>query len=90
MGGYKTAFIFNLIICHCCFSQTDTISRHLMVDPITVKAYRQSQTIKQLSDIHNTYIIGGRKNEVLDIAGLPANISETPFANSVAFISVTP
>ncbi|MBK9735477.1 MAG: TonB-dependent receptor [Saprospiraceae bacterium] len=47
-----------------------------MVEQITVKAYRQNQTIKQLSDVHNTFIISGRKNEVIDISALPANLSE--------------
>jgi Fe(3+) dicitrate transport protein len=56
--------------------QTDTIHRSIILQNISITGYRQIQAIKQLQDLHQTYIISGKKNEVITLAGLPANIAE--------------
>lgn len=56
-------------------SQTDSIKEATLREA-TIKAYRQEQTLRQLSEVHGTYLIGGRKNEVISIENLPANLAE--------------
>lgn len=46
------------------------------LDSIVVVEYRQEQIVKSLPDVHQTYIIGGRKNEVISVQDLPANLAE--------------
>jgi Fe(3+) dicitrate transport protein len=46
------------------------------LEAIEIRSYRAPQAVRQLPDVHQTYIIGGRKNEVLDIKDLPANLAE--------------
>lgn len=72
--GIITAFV--LIGFSNIFGQSDTILKKLVLEHITVKAYRQNLSIKQLSDVHNTYIISGRKNEVINVGNLPTNYAE--------------
>ena len=43
---------------------------------IVVKAYHQNDITSKLSDVHGTYIVGGRKSEVLQVQDIPANIAE--------------
>lgn len=68
-----------LISCYSVFAQkqpTDTTKSKLLND-ITVQGYRANESsVKQLSDIHQNYIMAGKKNEVIAIQNLDANISE--------------
>lgn len=41
-----------------------------------IKAYRQEQVVQQLGDTHHTFLVGGRKNEVIAVQDLPANLAE--------------
>lgn len=57
-------------------AQTDTITKAVLMENVTVKAYRHHQNITQLADVHGTFLAAGHKNEVINIASLPANITE--------------
>ena len=46
------------------------------LEGVTITTYRQEQTLKQLPEVNETYIIGGRKSEVINVQDLPANLSE--------------
>ena len=54
----------------------DDTTKTITLKATTITAYRQEQTVKQLSAVHETYIIGGRKNEVIVVQDLPANLAE--------------
>ncbi|MDQ3143036.1 MAG: hypothetical protein M3Q56_12400 [Bacteroidota bacterium] len=51
-------------------------NKHKTLDAITIKAYRQAQIVSKLEEVHQTYIIGGRKSEVINVVDLPANLAE--------------
>ena len=54
----------------------DTI-KSKMLDDITVQGYRANESsIKQLSDVHKLYLVAGKKNEVIAVQNLDANLSE--------------
>lgn len=56
--------------------QGDTIETRELKE-VVVKGYRQNlQNITQLPRLHHTYIIAGKKNEVISLQDLPANIAE--------------
>jgi Fe(3+) dicitrate transport protein len=42
----------------------------------TISGFRQEQSLLQLPEVHQTHIVGGRKNEVIAVQGLPANLAE--------------
>lgn len=45
--------------------------------PVTVQGYRfQINEVKQLEAVHQTYIISGKKHEVIVVQDLPANLAE--------------
>lgn len=46
------------------------------LDNIIIKSYRVADLPTQLHDVHDTYLIGGRKTEVLPVSELSANIAE--------------
>ncbi|HMQ46384.1 MAG TPA: TonB-dependent receptor [Saprospiraceae bacterium] len=47
------------------------------LDPITIQAYRlPPQKISYLKDVEQTFITSGKRNEVIQLDGLPANIAE--------------
>jgi Fe(3+) dicitrate transport protein len=52
--------------------QPDTID----LQHIVVKGYRFNDVTPKLPDVHGTYIIGGRKSQVLSVQDLPANLAE--------------
>ena len=73
-------YIFlSLISCYSAFSQkttTDTVKSKLL-DDVTVQGYRANEsTIKQLPDVHQNYIVAGKKNEVISIQNLDAKIKK--------------
>jgi Fe(3+) dicitrate transport protein len=44
---------------------------------VLVKGYRQNlQNISQLPSVHQTYIMAGKKNEVINLQDLPGNVAE--------------
>lgn len=60
------------------FSQTPPAdsTREMTLQGALIKAFRQEQSLRQLGDVHQTYLIGGRKNEVISLENLPANLAE--------------
>ncbi len=54
---------------------TDTIQTK-QLDDITIVSYRKTQQVNQLSDIHHTFIISGKKSEVINVQNMPANLAE--------------
>lgn len=50
--------------------------KNVQLKQTTVTAYKQDQSVKALPGVHQTYIIGGRKSEVINVQDLPANIAE--------------
>ena len=56
-------------------AQEDTI-KVVDLEHIVVKGYRFNEVTTKLSDVHGTYIIGGRKSMVLPVQDLPANLAE--------------
>ncbi len=55
---------------------TDT-TKSKMLNDITVTGYRTTEsTVTQLADIHKSFIVAGKKNEVISVQNLDANISE--------------
>jgi Fe(3+) dicitrate transport protein len=55
--------------------QIDTINPKVL-EKIIVKSYRFDQPVSTLPDVHCSFLIGGRKSEVLQIQELPANLAE--------------
>ncbi|MBK9105607.1 MAG: TonB-dependent receptor [Saprospiraceae bacterium] len=56
-------------------AQDDTL-KAVDLEHIVVKGYRFNEVTAKLSDVHGTYIIGGRKSTVLPVQDLPANLAE--------------
>ncbi len=57
------------------FAQQDTMLK-IDLDKVVVKGFRFNELTAKLPDVHETYIIGGRKSSVLSIQELPANLAE--------------
>jgi len=56
--------------------QQDTLLLH-NIEPLTIQAYKVNMyDVKSLESVHETYIVSGKKNEVIQIQNLPANIAE--------------
>ena len=56
-------------------SDVDTIQAKTL-EHVVVKSYRLAPVTTQLSEVHGTYIIGGRKSELLPVNDLTANLAE--------------
>ncbi len=56
-------------------TEVDTM-RSKELDNIIIKSYRVSEITSQLSEVHGTYLIGGRKTEVLPVYEMSANLTE--------------
>ncbi|MES2517036.1 MAG: TonB-dependent receptor [Bacteroidota bacterium] len=68
-----------LISSYSAFSQKQTAdtTKSKLLEDVTVQGYRANESaIKQLPDVHQNYIIAGKKNEIIAIQNLDANISE--------------
>ncbi|MBK7696001.1 MAG: TonB-dependent receptor plug domain-containing protein [Saprospiraceae bacterium] len=73
IGIFLGLFFSNLI-----FSQEeiqDSINGKVL-NEITIKGYRPITDIKQLGSIYQTYIIAGKKNEVVLVKDMAANLAE--------------
>jgi Fe(3+) dicitrate transport protein len=58
-------------------AQTEQDSlKNIDLKQAVVTGYKHDQTLKKLPDVHQTFIIGGRKSEVINVQDLPANIAE--------------
>ena len=69
------AFIFS----YSAYSQTKTTdtTRSKLLNDVIVQGYKNNESsIKQLPDIHQNFIVAGKKNEVISVQNLDANISE--------------
>ncbi len=73
-------FIYlTIIACQTAFSPTKTIdsTQSIQLNDVIVKGYKNRESsVKQLSDIHQNFIVAGKKNEVISVQNLDANISE--------------
>ena len=57
-------------------AQTDSV-RHTRLKEVTVKGYRlQVQPIESLPAVYRTYLTVGKKNDVIDLQDIPANLAE--------------
>jgi len=77
--GIRILLTFSLIIFTTSFGHSQKIDSTLThnLSPVTIKAYRfQSNEVKQLESVHQTYITSGKKHEVILVQDLPANIAE--------------
>ena len=69
------AFIFS----YSAYSQTKTTdtTRSKLLNDVIVQGYKNNESsIKQLPDVHQSFIVAGKKNEVISVQNLDANISE--------------
>ncbi len=73
-------FLFlSLISCYSAFCQTKTTdtTRSKLLNDVIVQGYKNNESsIKQLPDVHQNFIVAGKKNEVISVQNLDANISE--------------
>lgn len=73
-------FLFlTLISCYSAFCQTKTTdtTQSKLLNDIIVQGYKNNESsIKQLPDVHQNFIVAGKKNEVISVQNLDANISE--------------
>lgn len=71
-------FVSVLLICCVVFSpkaQEDTLIS-MPLKEFVVKSYRFNDVTTKLPDLHGTYIIGGRKSQVVAVQEVPANLAE--------------
>ena len=76
MGKAKWTLLFWIIYGITLTAQTDTVSKTVIMDNVTVTAFKHLLNVTQLPDVHGTYITAGHKTEVINIASLPANVTE--------------
>lgn len=58
-------------------SKTADTSQSKLLNDVIVQGYKNNESsIKQLPDIHQNFIVAGKKNEVISVQNLDANISE--------------
>ncbi len=71
-------FLFFTFLSLSAFSQVQNDStKSKLLNNVTITAYRATEsTVSQLGDVHKTFIIAGKKNEVISVQNLDANISE--------------
>ncbi|MBP7822050.1 MAG: TonB-dependent receptor [Saprospiraceae bacterium] len=59
------------------FSQSSDSTKTITLDSTIIRSYRLTfQDVKQMPSIHGTYITSGKKNEIINVKDLPANIAE--------------
>lgn len=56
-------------------SHTDSVAQAKSLDSVILNAYMNQNIIRQLPVIQGTYIYSGRKTEVIDLAQIPADIT---------------
>ena len=68
-----------LISCYSAFSQSKTTdtTQSKQLNDVIVQGYKNHESsIKQLPDVHQNFIVAGKKSEVISVQNLDANISE--------------
>ena len=68
-----------IIACQTVFAQMKTLdsTQSKQLNDVIVQGYKNRESsLKQLSDVHQNFIVAGKKNEVIFIQNLDANISE--------------
>ena len=71
--------VFFLIIPFSVFAQTKTSdsTQSKQLNDVIVQGYKDNESsIKQFPDVHQNFIVAGKKNEVISIQNLDANIAE--------------
>ncbi len=69
-------FLFATLMLQAQNTPSDSI-RSLQLKQVTVKGYRnQQRLLAQLPDVQGTYLNAGKKNEVINVQELPANLTE--------------
>lgn len=56
-------------------SHADSVAQAKSLDSVILNAYLNQNIIRQLPNIQGTYIFSGRKTEVIDLASIPADIT---------------
>ena len=72
-------FFLTLLFCYSAFSQTKTTdtTRSKLLNVVIVQGYKNNESsVKQLPDVHQNFIVAGKKNEVISVQDLDANVSE--------------
>lgn len=67
--------IYTVLSCLRSFAQGDTVKIHRL-DEVIIKGQREISTIERLPDLQRTYLWSGKKNEVINVQSLDANIAE--------------
>ena len=75
MGRFLLPWALAILAISPLLSQEDSIITKELKD-VVVKGYRFNEVTTKLSDVHGTYIIGGRKSQVLAVQDIPANLAE--------------
>ncbi|HSF88781.1 MAG TPA: TonB-dependent receptor, partial [Saprospiraceae bacterium] len=75
MGKFLFPAILTIFCLDILSAQIDSAANIELKD-IVVKGYRFNEVTTKLPDVHETYIIGGRKSIVLPVTDLPANLAE--------------
>jgi Fe(3+) dicitrate transport protein len=55
--------------------EKDTLQKMLTIDSVLLVAYLNQNIVKQLPYTQGTYIFGGKKTEVIELANIPADIT---------------
>ena len=75
MTKHILSFVWMMMLGFPLIAQQDTIVAKELKD-VVVKGYRFNEITAKLPDVNGTYIIGGRKSQLLQVQDLPANLSE--------------
>lgn len=71
----KIVFFFLLVFVFAAGAQDTLLIRNLQ--GATVTSYRpQAMPVQRLADVHGTFIVAGKKNEVISVTDLSANLAE--------------
>jgi Fe(3+) dicitrate transport protein len=71
---YIYVFILTVLSCHC-FAQQDTLKTH-QLNEVIVTGQGDHGTIERLPETRKTFIWSGKKNEVINLQNMDANVSE--------------
>ena len=75
-NGFSIAFFTCLLTGLELNAQITTDSAKIL-KPVTIMEYKQQSTeVQHLSEVHGTYIISGKKNEVITVSDLNTNLAE--------------
>jgi Fe(3+) dicitrate transport protein len=75
MPKFMLLFSVAILVTVPLLSQEDTMMIKEL-EHVVVKGYRFNEVTSKLGDVHGTFIIGGRKSQVLAVQDVPANLAE--------------